>query len=111
MGERLYSDNPADRAKDLLNHYMKLVWESSGLRWVSDNQAELDDLIDTIVKASREDSRQEIADLKTRLDNLESLVRLNIHNHGHTNKAPEPKEPTDGSWEEYQHFKKTHGGK
>jgi hypothetical protein len=59
MGDRYYSSNPADRAKDILNHYFKLVMEKSGLKYDSDTQAELDQVIDDIIIAVKKDAKNE----------------------------------------------------
>ena len=37
-----------DEAKHLLNHYLKNVWAEAGLKWGSDNQVEVDAIIDSI---------------------------------------------------------------
>lgn len=43
----------ANRAKRLLNHYLRMAVEGSGQRcWDSDNTAEVDDIVDSIVEAS-----------------------------------------------------------
>ena len=99
MGDRLYSNKASDRAKDFLNHYIQLIMENAGLRYDSDTRSELDQLIDEIISASS----QEIKELKTRIEKLESaLLDTTAKAHAH--------ESGDGSWEQYQHFKRTHGG-
>lgn len=42
----------ANRAKRLLNHYLRMAVEGSGQRWDSDNTAEVADIVDSIVEAS-----------------------------------------------------------
>jgi hypothetical protein len=78
MGDRLYSSNPADRAKDLLSHYMKLVFDQSGLRFDSDNQVELDQIIDEIVSAQNlqiKELNTKVIDLTDKLERLTSMVK------------------------------------
>jgi hypothetical protein len=55
MGERLYSSKAGDRAKDILTHYFKLLFRQCGLKFDSDNQVELDQIVDEIIKASKEE--------------------------------------------------------
>lgn len=57
MGSRLYSSNPADRAKDLLNHYFIYLFEKAGMTWESDNQSEIDQIVDDIIEASKEEKQ------------------------------------------------------
>ena len=45
-------------AKQYLTHYFKLLFESSGLRWDYDNQAEIEDIVDLIIKAVIDDITQ-----------------------------------------------------
>ena len=43
----------ANRAKRLLNHYLRMAVEGSGQRcWDSDNTAEVDDIVDSIIDAA-----------------------------------------------------------
>lgn len=37
-------------AKRVLNHYIRKAWEASGLRWDSDNEAEVDGIVDDLVR-------------------------------------------------------------
>jgi len=46
-------------AKQYLTHYFKLLFDSSGLRWDHDNQAEIEDIVDLIIKAVKEELEQE----------------------------------------------------
>ena len=39
----------ARRAKALLGHYFQVVFENVGLHWRSDNQAEIDEMVDTLL--------------------------------------------------------------
>ena len=39
-------------AKELLIHYMKTMWVKSGLKWNTDNEAEMGSLIDHIILAN-----------------------------------------------------------
>lgn len=59
MGERLYSSNPADRAKDILNHYFELIFNKVGLNYDSDTKAELDQIVDEIIEAGKPDEATE----------------------------------------------------
>lgn len=55
MGDRLYSNKASDRAKDILIHYMELLFEKTGIYLGADNKRELEQLIDEIILASKED--------------------------------------------------------
>jgi hypothetical protein len=57
MGERLYSDYASDRAKDLLTHYFRLLFNASGLKWDSDNQVEIDQVVDEIIQAVKDSKK------------------------------------------------------
>lgn len=37
-----------DRAASLLQHYLKTVWKAAGLQWNSDNDTEVDIILDAI---------------------------------------------------------------
>jgi hypothetical protein len=63
MGDRLYSSNPADRAKDILNHYFKLLMDKVGINYDQDTQVELDQIIDDIVEASKTQIKNDMPDL------------------------------------------------
>jgi hypothetical protein len=41
-----------ERAKRLLRHYIRMVWQAAGLVWDSDNDAEVDDIVDCLIAAS-----------------------------------------------------------
>ena len=43
----------AERAGDLLIFYLARVWEKAGLGWEADNSAEIRDLVDQLIDASR----------------------------------------------------------
>jgi hypothetical protein len=57
MSNRYYSPDPQERAKDILNHYIKLLMDKVGLKYDSDTQAELDQMIDDIVEASKGENK------------------------------------------------------
>lgn len=42
----------AQRAKRLLTHYLRNLVQLSGNRWDSDNDAEVEDIIDAIIEAA-----------------------------------------------------------
>ncbi len=46
------TDHHANRAKSLLSHYLRMAVQSSGQRWDSDNNAEVDDIVDSIIDAA-----------------------------------------------------------
>jgi hypothetical protein len=73
MGDRYYSNNPADRAKDTLNHYFKLLFDKVGLHYNSDIQSELDDIVDNIIEASKQQLKEELPEL------IEDNARLKSH--------------------------------
>lgn len=43
-----------ENAKKLLCHYFKLVFERSGLKWDSDNEAEVREIVDLMIVAALE---------------------------------------------------------
>ncbi len=47
------TDHHANRAKSLLSHYLRMAVQSSGQRWDSDNSAEVDDIVDSIIDAAQ----------------------------------------------------------
>lgn len=67
--------NPERKAKGLLIHYFELTaggtWNFDG-----DNQAEIEEIVSLIIRASiqatREEMREEIIELKARINDLES---------------------------------------
>jgi hypothetical protein len=46
-------DGGIGTATSLLTHYMKTAWEAAGLTWDSDNDSEIQELIEAIVNASK----------------------------------------------------------
>lgn len=42
------------KAKRLLVHYFQAVWEKAGLRWDSDNVAEVEAIVDELLEAAAE---------------------------------------------------------
>jgi hypothetical protein len=49
-----------EQAKQLLSHYMRLVFAESGLNFDSDNYAEIDLFVDLVVEAAKEEILQEL---------------------------------------------------
>ncbi len=47
-------DNGIGRATHLLQFYMQQAYEAAGLQWGSDNDAEIEDLVECIVNAAQE---------------------------------------------------------
>ena len=47
-------------AKRMMEHYMRTVWESAGLKWDYDNSAEMQIIIDYIVDAAKEEVKKEM---------------------------------------------------
>lgn len=47
------SSNPSERAKALLIHYFKTLFEAQGLQWNEDNESEIADIIDAILEATK----------------------------------------------------------
>jgi len=54
MGERLYNVRASERAKDILEHYMRLIFDKVGLTFDNDTLSELDQLVDEIILASNQ---------------------------------------------------------
>lgn len=48
-----------EQAKVLMKHYFGLLAEKAGLRVDSDNEAELDDLVDCLIDAAKEELEKE----------------------------------------------------
>ncbi len=44
-----------ESAKSTLRYYLKTVWEQTGLKWTSDNDAEVDDILQAVFETARED--------------------------------------------------------
>ena len=42
-------DNQRDIARQLLIHYFRTVWTKAGLKWTSDNDAEIDALVEVLI--------------------------------------------------------------
>jgi len=54
------AQNKRAYAKRLMVHYFKVVWPTEKYPWHSDNQAEIEDLVDAIIDAAgQEMSRKE----------------------------------------------------
>ncbi len=47
-------------AKRLLTHYFRMVWEKAGLKWDSDNDAEVEDIIDYLADGIKKEVAREI---------------------------------------------------
>lgn len=48
--ENRWQDNAAKKLK----HYFQLAFQKSGLTWDSDNDAEIDDLVDDLIRAVKQ---------------------------------------------------------
>ena len=48
-------------AKRLLTHYLRLVMEAAGERYDSDNEAEIESIVDCMIDAAKEELREEMA--------------------------------------------------
>lgn len=44
------------RAKDLLVHYFRVVFEAADIEWSCDNQTEIEEIIDAIIEATKEET-------------------------------------------------------
>lgn len=45
------------RAIDLLTFYIRMAYEHGGLRWDCDNYREIEDLVDALIAAAKEDEQ------------------------------------------------------
>lgn len=55
------TDNPwSIRAFRLLRHYFASLWAQAGVQWSSDNDAEIQDLIQSLVNAAKEELLKEL---------------------------------------------------
>ena len=43
------------KSVQLLSHYFKTVFKKAGLNWDSDNDSEMQELVDCIIEATKED--------------------------------------------------------
>lgn len=48
-----------ERAKRLMQHYMRQLAEKSGIHWGGDNVSEVDELVDTLIDAAKEEIEAE----------------------------------------------------
>lgn len=44
-------------AQQTLTHYLRTAFEAAGLRWDSDNQAEVEGIVDSIIEAAKEETK------------------------------------------------------
>lgn len=51
--------NNREKAKSLLQHYFRHVWESAGLGWDGDNSSEIDELADCLIDAAKDEIKNE----------------------------------------------------
>jgi len=51
--------NNISDAKRLLNYYIRRAWEAGGLRWDSDNEAEVNAIVDEIVSGIKKEILKE----------------------------------------------------
>lgn len=59
---QINTENPwAIRAFRLLRHYLANLWAQAGVQWSSDNDAELQDLVQSLINAAKEDLLKELA--------------------------------------------------
>ena len=56
------AENSRNLAKHLLAHYFKLLFDSQGLRWDYDNQAEIESIVDEIIESIRAEIKAEAQD-------------------------------------------------
>jgi Mg2+ and Co2+ transporter CorA len=68
-------DGKEGTATDLLTYYFKTLFKSSGLEWNSDNDAEIEALIEAIIESSKseiDEIKEEIAQHKQRIKEMRS---------------------------------------
>ena len=55
-----------EKARQLLTFYFRLIAEQAGLKWTNDNYSEMNELIDCLIKAAREEVKEDIrAEIET----------------------------------------------
>ena len=59
------ADIQTQRAKTLLAHYLKFGLEAANYRWNSDNAAEVDDIVDSIIDAAAQPTQPAQPDAKS----------------------------------------------
>lgn len=50
-------DQARNSAVSTLSHYLRTAFEAAGLRWDSDNQAEVEGIVDSIIDAAKEENQ------------------------------------------------------
>lgn len=50
-------------ARRLAQHYFRLIAEKAGVKWDSDNVAEIGDLVDCLIDAAKDEIRAELGDI------------------------------------------------
>lgn len=67
--------NKRERAKQILTWYVRILMDKSGLRYDADNEGELDELVDCLIDAAKEEltqTMQQAAAEMIRAENAES---------------------------------------
>jgi hypothetical protein len=54
--------NNRERAKRLLKNYLRYGVKASGLKWDSDNDAEVEDIVDCLIDAVKDELAAEMSD-------------------------------------------------
>lgn len=68
--------NKREQAKRLMQHYMKMFAEKAGVHWDGDNTSEIDELIDALIDAAKEEieAAQEPNDMYEEYDRLKRMM-------------------------------------
>lgn len=61
----------ANEAKRTLSYYLRTVWREAGLNWDSDNQSEVNGIVDSLIEAVDRKHEDRLASIQHRLNDLE----------------------------------------
>jgi hypothetical protein len=59
-------------AKDMLTHYIAEAWKRAGLKWDSDNIAEVESIVDSIAEAVKDEMHDEAAQEERDMDRFDA---------------------------------------
>lgn len=68
----------ADNARRLLRHYLRMVAETAGIRWDSDNEAEVGDIVDELLLAMWDEIENE-RDYLTQAEAVDVMAQMCSH--------------------------------
>jgi GTPase involved in cell partitioning and DNA repair len=60
-----------ERAVRLMSHYFETVWKKAGIRWDADNFVEMETLVEFLIDAAKDETRERVKELESRVKELE----------------------------------------